>query len=131
MLTLRQQNGDTYADTALQLATTISDIFYRSRGSAIIFSVLGIIGGKQQVYTGQQNHLQALLDNLDSELSHSLSRDSDGVHEGSDYYIFPLSLILNAIAILDCPDYLTYRRDWVRQTVSLFSFSRLRRRLRR
>ncbi|MBN3884615.1 MULTISPECIES: hypothetical protein [unclassified Nostoc] len=120
LLVLQQENGDTYTDKALQLATTISDIFYRGRGSAIIFSVLAIIGCREQVCTGEQNHLQTLLDIFDSELSDSLRRDSDGVHEGSDYYLFPLSLILNAIAVLDCPDYLTYKRDWGKQAVSLY-----------
>ncbi|MBN3908492.1 MAG: hypothetical protein HWQ35_18695 [Nostoc sp. NMS1] len=120
LLGLQQQNGDIYTDIALQLATTISDIFYRGRGSAIIFSVLAIIGCREQVCTGEQNHLQTLLDIFDSELNESLTRDSDGVHEGSDYYLFPLSLILNAIAVLDCPDYLTYKRDWVEQAVSLY-----------
>ena len=47
-------------------------------------------------------------------------RDSDGVHQGVDYYIFPLSLILNAIAVLGCHDYLTYKRDWISQAYSLF-----------
>lgn len=116
----RQQNGDTYVDTALQLAATISDVFYRGRGSAVIFSVLAIIGYKEQVCSEQQNHLQTLLDILDSELSHSSIRSGDGVHQGVDYYIFPLSLLLNAIALLERPDYLTYKRDWVQQTVSFF-----------
>jgi hypothetical protein len=120
LLESRQPNGDTYADTALQVSTTISDIFYRGRGAAIIFSVLAIVGCQEQVYTGQKNHLQTLLDIFDANLSHSLNRDADGVHEGTDYYIFPLSLILNAIAVLDCPDYLIYKRNWVQQTVSLF-----------
>ncbi|MFN6560859.1 MAG: hypothetical protein RMY28_013885 [Nostoc sp. ChiSLP01] len=120
LLVLQQENGDTYADKALQLAATISDVFYRGRGSAIIFSVLAIIGSREQVCTGRQNHLQTLLNIFDSELNDSLARDSDGVHEGADYYLFPLSLILNAIAVLDCPDYLTYKRDWVEQAVSLY-----------
>jgi hypothetical protein len=112
--------GNTSVDTALQVSTTISDVFYRGRGAAIIFSVLAIIGCQEQVCTGQENHLQRLLDLFDAKLNHSSSRDADGVHEGNDYYIFPLSLILNAIAVLDRPDYLMYKRDWVQQTVSLF-----------
>lgn len=119
LLTARQQNGDTYVDIALQLATTISDVFYRGRGSAVIFSVLAIIGYGEQVCSGQ-NHLQTLLDIFDADLNHSSTRSGDGVHEGADYYIFPLSLILNAIAVLERPDYLTYKRDWVQQTVSFF-----------
>ncbi len=120
LLALPSQNGETYIDIALQVTTTISDVFYRGRGSAIIFSVLALVGYKEQVCTGAQNHLQTLLDLFEEELSHSQSRGTDGVHEGADYYIFPLSLILNAIAVLDCPDYLTYNRDWVQQTVSFF-----------
>lgn len=120
LLAARQHNGDTYVGTALQLATTISDVFYRGRGSAVIFSVLAIIGYGEQVCNGQQNHLQTLLDIFDAELSHASTRSGDGVHEGADYYIFPLSLILNAIAVLECPDYLTYKRDWVQQTVAFF-----------
>jgi hypothetical protein len=119
LLTVRQQDGNTYVDTALQLATTISDVFYRGRGSAVIFSVLAIIGYGEQV-CGEQNHLQTLLDSFDADLNHSSTRSGDGVHEGADYYIFPLSLILNAIAVLNRPDYLTYKRDWVKQTVSFF-----------
>ena len=120
LLTLRQNNGDTYGDKALQVATTISDVFYLGRGSAIIFSVLGIIGQGETVYSGQHNHLQKLLDIFDSEIRNLSSRDSDGVHQGVDYYIFPLSLILNAIAVLGCHDYLTYKRDWISQSCSLF-----------
>jgi hypothetical protein len=120
LLSSRQPNGDTYADLALQVATTISNVFYRGRGSAILFSVLAIVGNKAQICNNSQNHLQALLDTFDAELSHPASRNPDGVHQGSDYYLFPLSLILNAIALLDCPDYLTYKRDWVKQSVSLF-----------
>jgi hypothetical protein len=120
LLALPQQNGDTYADIALQVATTIDNFFYRGRGSAIIFSVLAIVGCQDRLYSSRQNHLQALLDSLDEELSHPTNRNPDGVHEGSDYYLFPLSLILNAIAVLDCPEYLTYKKDWVKQSVSLF-----------
>ncbi len=120
LLALRQPNGDTYVDIALQVATTIADIFYRGRGSAILFSVLAIVGCSAQVCHGPQNHLQILLARFDAELSHSSSRVSDGVHDAADYYIFPLSLLLNGIALLDCPEYLTYKRNWPQQTVSFF-----------
>ena len=120
LLTLKQQDGNTYVDTALEIATTISDAFYRGRGSAIIFSVLGIIGQGEKVYNDSHNHLQNILDIFDAELSHSSSRDSDGVHQGGDFYIFPLSLILNGIAVLGRYDYLTYKRDWIATTMSIF-----------
>ncbi|MGB5635063.1 MAG: hypothetical protein WBM44_28735 [Waterburya sp.] len=120
LLTLRQNNAETYGDQALQVATTIADVFYLGRGSAIIFTILGIIGQGKTVYSGQHNHLQKLLDIFDSKINNLSPRDSDGVHQGIDYYLFPLSLILNAIAVLGCHDYLTYKRDWVAQAKSLF-----------
>ena len=118
-LLVSKSNGRTYIDIALDVAINIDDLFYRGRGSAIIFTVIAIVGYGDRLY-GCENHLQALLDAFDWELSNLSDKDSDGVHEGADYYIFPLSLILNAIAVLDCPEYLTYKRDWVQQTVSLF-----------
>ena len=119
-MALEKQNGVTYIQIALQLSTTISDTFYRGRGSAILFSILALIGHGKQVCYGEPSHLQLLLELFDSELKSLSHRNPDGVHEGGDYYIFPISLILNAIAVLKCPEYLTYNRNWVEQAISLF-----------
>ncbi len=120
LLTLQQNNQLTYIETALQASTEISDLFYFGRGSAIVFTALGIIGFGEKVYGDSCNYLQNLLDIFDLELKEPSNRDSDGVHSGSDYYIFPLSLILNSLAVLNRSDYLTYKRDWVEVSLSFF-----------
>ena len=114
-----ESDGSSYIDLALDVAMNIDDLFYRGRGSAIIFTVIAIIGD-EDCLDSCKNHLQALLEAFDFELRNLSARGSDGVHEGTDFFIFPLSLILNAIAVLNCPEYLTYKRDWAKQAVSLF-----------
>jgi len=112
--------GVTYVEQALEVASEISDVFYRGRGSAILFTVLALLGRRSQVCQGDSNPLQVLLESLDVALQVEAQRSTDGVHGGSDYHIFALSLILNAIAVLKCPEYLRYKRDWAATALSLF-----------
>lgn len=120
LLASPQQDGADYVNTALQVIETISDVFYRGRGAAILFTVLGVVGCGEQVCDGPQDHLRRLLDIFDSQLDHPPARVPDGVHIGLDYTMFPLSLILNAIAVLGHPEYLEYKRNWIQQAVSHF-----------
>lgn len=122
VLEQKVEGKDNYIECILKMAANISEPFYYGRGSAIAFSVLAIVGNAEQIYDGQQDYLRILLETFDQLLNSPSIRNSDGVHQGADFCIFPLSLILNAIAVLDCPEYLSYKRNWPQQALSIFQF---------
>jgi hypothetical protein len=124
LLTSPQPHGGTYIVSALQGIDTIAEVFYRGRGAAMVFTALGIVGCASSIWDGPQDYLHGILDVFDAELSQtSLTERAayhDPVHSFADTFIFPLSLNLNAMAILNRPAYLTYKRDWVTEAVALF-----------
>jgi hypothetical protein len=98
---------------AWHLLGSLSDPFYRARGAAILFTVLGLVGLGADASRDGGDALRALLDLLDTEFQRAPERPSDGVHEGRDYRLFPLSLTLIAVSVLGRRDALHYKRDWL------------------
>lgn len=106
---------------ALRASEAIPDLFYRGRGAALLFTALAAVGRGAAICDGAHDYLRALLTAFDAELEPLSARAPDGVHAGIDYSLFPLSLTLNAMALLNRPHYLHYRRDWARQAATYFS----------
>jgi hypothetical protein len=122
------QHGTTYIDTALRGIDAISEVFYHGRGAASLFTALGVVGCEEHICDGPQDHLRSLLDVFCAQVEPPPVQTSsehkegyyDPVHSFADLFMFPLSLTLNAIAVLDRPAYLEYRQQWIQQAVSLF-----------
>jgi hypothetical protein len=124
LLAVPQQGGATYIDMALQGIDAISEAFYHERGAAMLFTALGIIGDGKYVCDGSENHMRRQLDAFEAQLAQMSAENAeayhDPVHSFADVFMFPLSLTLNAIAVLGRPEYLTYQRNWIQQAVSQF-----------
>lgn len=124
LLTSPQEDGSTYIETALQGIDTISEVFYRGRGAAMLFTALGILGCGAHICEGPQDHLRRQLELFDTQLVQTTMEDReayhDPVHSFADTFIFPLSLTLNAIAVLGRTAYVHDKRNWIEEAVSLF-----------
>lgn len=95
------------------LLDSLSDPFYRARGAAVLFTILGLVGLEKATARDGEEGLRVLLDLLDAEFQRAPERPSDGVHEGRDYRVFPLSLTLVATSVLGRREELHYKRDWL------------------
>jgi hypothetical protein len=124
LLTLPQADGRTYIESALQGIDTISEVFYRGRSAAMLFTALGIIGCGAHVWEGPQDYLRRQMELFDTQLAQTTIADReayhDPVHSFADTFIFPLSLTLNAIAVLGRSEYVHHKRNWIEEAVSLF-----------
>lgn len=121
LLTSQPPHGISRIYNALRMTEEIPDLFYRGRVAATLISVVATIGYGYVVCGDRLDYMRNLLDAFDAQLDQLAMRSSDGVHEKFDYCLFPLSLTLNAIALLGRTEYLEYRRNWVAQATTYFA----------
>lgn len=121
LLTSQPPHGISRIYNALRMTEDIPDLFYRGRVAATLISVVATIGYGYVVCGDRLDYMRNLLDAFDAQLDQLATRSSDGVHENFDYCLFPLSLTLNAIALLGRPEYLEYRRNWAAQAATYFA----------
>jgi len=102
-----------YIKEALDLTDRIPAVFFRGRGAAALFSVLGVLGYKDYIFGKERNYMAELFDYFDEKFAKA---DETAVF-WEDIYdnTYPLLTMLNVIAVLDAPEYLTYKRDWLKE----------------
>lgn len=104
--TLKEHRGN-LIPAAIIIAQTLDDVWYKGRGAAALFTVLGVIGCSEYIFSDDTNHLETLIRYLDSALE-----NKDHVDAHPNKYLFAIVLLLNTLSVLDKPEYLEYRRNW-------------------
>ncbi|MDD5438904.1 MAG: hypothetical protein PHS37_01805, partial [Candidatus Omnitrophica bacterium] len=104
---------------SLELLSRIPSAFYRGRAASTLFSVLGVLGYRDRVlgYYGK-DYMKEILDYLDERLDKApeIARGAEKIFDNT----YPVYTMLNAIAVLNTPQYLTYRRDWLDEAMVFF-----------
>ncbi|MGH6649020.1 hypothetical protein [Aquabacterium sp.] len=107
----------------LDLQRTLKSPFLRGRCFALMLSVMG--GSDWQAMGGAggtfRQPLADVLRMLDQACQADWSQPGDGIHEGPDYLLFPLSELLSAMAGAGLGDQAFAERDWVATARQLFA----------
>ncbi len=101
-----------YAQMALDSLALIPDGYGRGRGAGSLLSALAILGFKDMVIGGKIDYVKQTLDHLDETLDHPPSIEA--MKKRNSYTVYPIDTMLNAIALLGEPSYVTYKRDWIK-----------------
>ncbi|MCX5700457.1 MAG: hypothetical protein NTZ63_02810 [Candidatus Omnitrophica bacterium] len=98
---------------ALNLIETIPNAFYRGRGASAIFLTASMLGYKDLVISSGKDYLKEILDYFDEHLD--TRTDTTQMKKRPIFNTDPLCTVLNAIAFLNKPEYLNYRRNWIEE----------------
>ena len=98
---------------AWDLVEAIQQPFYRTRGAAILLTVLGLLPEGNLLRQNEQDHLADLMDAIGAEFARDNRMPFDGVHQGRDYQVFPLLLALTTISVNERVDFPSRHRDWL------------------
>lgn len=102
---------DNHIKKSFALIDSIPSAFYRGRSASNLFITLAMIDKADFIFSDGQDYLKKVMDYLDENLdkypetNYMKKRDSNNT--------YPLYTMLNAIAILKKPEYLTYKRNWL------------------
>ena len=106
--------------SAIEEAKEINTLFYKGRSTGILYSTLLTIGYKKELFCNNKDLLKEVLDYVYDEIEYPALDEGDEIHSSSDYVIFPLLLIFNAISLSKDDRYFTYKKDWTKYIYSVF-----------
>ncbi|HTL69992.1 MAG TPA: hypothetical protein VL404_01755, partial [Candidatus Eisenbacteria bacterium] len=108
----RLTSGHDYIQDSLNQIGQVPSAYYRGRGASALFTTLGVLGLSHRATDGPIDYVKAVLDFLDAELDHP---EAEKLKRSAFKNSYPLLTMANAVSVMGKPEYLTYRRDWLKE----------------